>query len=457
VRPRRSSVQAVAGESEGVAGEIAGEQATRKYYLILLLGLFFEYARPGSFVPGLDALKLYSLIPGGLFIAIWFYKGPGLNAFSAVFKDPMAKWLMIYLGLIALSVLHADVTTKAFEMFTVALGYIIYFFLIARIVTTRRRLMGVFVVLAVAHIFLIVMNPSFVLDPSNRYYIVGATFLGDTNDYTLSLCILMPMVLEAAIAAESKLKKILLWAAFLVFGLSIVSSQSRGAALGIAAVLVYLWLISPRKMLTLAGFALLSMILLLYASDAFFERMATIKDYQDEGSAMGRITAWTAGTKMMLDHPLLGVGAGHFAISFGTKYLPADIVGPYPWLTAHSIYFLIIGELGIPGIVTLLTLIIGNFLTSSKVRKAVISLPQESITPELQSGARTLYVLNASMVGFAVAGAFLSAAYYPHIYLLTGVMIAQRCMLIKATNLNLYAIKGRASRPFRRPQAGART
>jgi len=411
--------------------------STRLYFIWLLVAIFFEYARPASFVPGLDALKPYSLLPASLFLIVSFSSNRALRPWSDMFSDPLAKWICIYVALIFLSITHAPVTTQAFEMFTVAVGYVIYFFLILRIVVTRGRLLGVFFTLLVAHLFLVVMNPQFVLDPSNRYYIIGATFLGDTNDYTLSLCILAPMVIELALQQRSMLLKVFFWFVLVVIGLAIVSSQSRGAALGISAVLIYLWLISPRKMLTLTGFVLLAGVMLLYASDAFFERMSTIKDYEQEGSAMGRITAWKAAVEMVLDHPILGVGSGHFSITFGTSYMPRDIVGPYPWLTAHSIYFLILAELGIPGIVTLLVLIFGNMRTNSRIRRTVLDQSPDQISEQHKSGARTLYLLNASMVGFAVAGAFLSAAYYPHIYVLTALMIVQRREIMNGLKLDL--------------------
>jgi hypothetical protein len=41
---------------------------------------------------------------------------------------------------------------------------------------------------------------------------------------------------------------------------------------------------------------------------------------------------------------------------------------------------------------------------------------------------RMLYLLNGSMIGFAVAGAFLSVAYYPHIFILTALMISTRSL-----------------------------
>jgi hypothetical protein len=40
-------------------------------------------------------------------------------------------------------------------------------------------------------------------------------------------------------------------------------------------------------------------------------------------------------------------------------------------------------------------------------------------------------MLNASLVAFAVGGAFLSVAYYPHLYILTGIFTAVQLMYIR--------------------------
>ena len=42
----------------------------------------------------------------------------------------------------------------------------------------------------------------------------------------------------------------------------------------------------------------------------------------EEGSAQGRILAWQAAGRMALDHPLMGVGSGHFPVAYGVKYRP---------------------------------------------------------------------------------------------------------------------------------------
>ena len=137
-----------------------------------------------------------------------------------------------------------------------------------------------------------------------------------------------------------------------------------------------------------------------------------------ESSAQGRIIAWKAGVQMALANPILGAGAGHFPIVYGNFY---HVEGT-PWLTAHSIYFLLLGELGVPGLALLLTFIVGNLVANRRMVREAGELP-----PNQASTARNaLACTSAALVAFAIAGAFLSAAYYPHMYVLAGLLAAAR-------------------------------
>ena len=72
--------------------------------------------------------------------------------------------------------------------------------------------------------------------------------------------------------------------------------------------------------------------------------------------------AWKSGIRMAQAHPVTGVGSGHFGVALGTKFRPPEFGDEnLPWLTAHSMYFLVIGELGFPGIICLLAILIGNY------------------------------------------------------------------------------------------------
>ena len=414
----------------------AASQGRSTVYLCwwLLLAIFFEYARPGSFVSGINVLRLNTLIPLGLVLACALAKD--LRPMKEVWLDPLSRWLVAYFCVIAFGLVHADVTLYAFNVTKTVLGYLLLAFVIVRICTTLDRIRGVYAVLVVSHLFLIVMNPAAILNPEQRNYIIGGTFLGDGNDFSLSICIVAPMAIELALASKSRIVRLFWWGALLVLCLAVVASQSRGGTLGLAAVAGYLWLRSPRKALTMILALVGVAAILAYAPDQYFERMRTISHYEADGSAMGRITAWKAAIQMCIDHPLWGVGAGMFPVSFGTIYRPAEHM---PWLTAHSMYFLLLGELGIPGVLVLLGLIFGNLRANRRVMRARDAVAEDKRLGLFPQGPnRMLYLLSASMVGFAVCGAFLSVAYYPHLFVLTALMVSARA--VAARDLPLQGV-----------------
>lgn len=407
-----------------LATAVDPEAAPRYLYWWLLLALFFEYARPHAFwpIPG----TLSSLIPLSLFVLCVFARG--LQPVEEIVRDPLTKWLLTYSGLITLSIVHAEVTLYSYNIFIKVLGYIFLSFIIVRVVTSYQRLRGVFIMLITTHLFLLWMNPSVVLDPQQRHTIEGGSFLGDGNDFALSVCILLPMAIHLALNARSIWRRLLWWGVLALLMLSIIGTSSRGGTLGLIAVVGYLWLVTPRKVLTLLGIGLAVVIVLAYAPSLYFQRMGTIGSYEEESSAMGRITAWKASLRMCADHPLLGVGTGQFPTKFGSHYRHFVVDAyTYPWMTAHSMYFLVVGELGLPGIMVLLMLVFGNIRASSLLRRHLLATPIPDEHQRMVS-ARLLYLLNASMVGLAVSGAFLSVAYYPHLFVLTGLMVSCRCI-----------------------------
>jgi hypothetical protein len=256
--------------------------------------------------------------------------------------------------------------------------------------------MGVIGTLLAAHMFLLAMNPVVITDPQNRNYVIGATFLGDGNDFSLSLVVLLPCAVELALRVRSFFLRILVSAAAVMSLLAIVASQSRGATIGIACIFMFMWWKSPRKIVSLVMVAIAALIMLAYAPPEYFNRMNTMADYKNEGSAMARIIAWKTG---------------------------------------HSIYFLVLGELGFTGIILLLGLIFSNILQNERVRKAIEARAGPKPPLEVKQQVRQLNLFTCAVIGFASAGAFLSAAYYPHIFVLTGLLIAARAMALQKFGL----------------------
>jgi hypothetical protein len=115
-------------------------------------------------------------------------------------------------------------------------------------------------------------------------------------------------------------------------------------------------------------------------------------------------------------------------------------------------YFLTLGELGTAGIVTLLMLIFGNIRANNRVRR---NLGADAERGSVSSMNRTLVLMNAGMLGFAVAGTFLSVSYYPHIFVLTGLFLSARS-IAAAECVDGANAATRAKSTFRRGGAPAK-
>ena len=423
------------------ADAVDQEKGGEFLYWWLLLALFFEYARPGYQYHFLQVLPLNSLIPLSLLVVslVSGHQRP----WSVIVRDRMWVWPFGFVLFVLVSMGWASVTTYAYNTFTLILGYLILFVLMMRIITTRRRLRGVFVTLIISHIFLIIYNPLVVTDPSTRHYIEGATFMGDGNDFSLSVVLLLPFALELALGAPNKTWKILYFVVLGVLILTIISTQSRGATLGLGAVFAYLWWRSPRKGPALVAIAVALFGVLLYAPDVYFQRMKTLSNVEQESSAESRLKAWRAGALMAQDN-VLGVGAGNFPHNF-PKYRSSD--APVRWMTAHSMYFLALGELGFLGLLLVLWMVFGNVVANVRLRRQIVELktgPPEQVGEDI----RLLNLMSASVLGLAISGAFLSVTYYPHVFTMTAICISCRSLIAVRYPELLAARSTRGRRPL---------
>lgn len=388
-------------------------------YYGLLLFFVLEYARPGSYIPGINALRLNSLVPLGVVMGTLLSKGR--ISTGDVMHEPNSRIIGGLLGMIVASFLVADVTMMAFELFTTVLGYVLVYWVISMQIIELRQIKGVFKTLIFIHLLLAAMTPQMFTDPETRHYIAAGTFLGDGNDFALSVNLCIPFCLFMMFEAEKKTHKLAAIGALLLLVLCVVSTQSRGGTLALGFVGFYYWLKSKKKAVTGSIVALGVVAVLAFAPPAYFDRMNSISSYETDGSAQGRISAWKAGMGMALSNPVLGVGAGNFPANY-TRFAPPGPEGPETrWKTAHSIYFLILGELGLPGLGLLVGFIVVNLRENGKLLRRMREAAGRETTE-----ARLLACLSASILAYAIAGAFLSATYYPHMFVLAGLEVSSR-------------------------------
>ncbi|MES9969195.1 MAG: putative O-glycosylation ligase, exosortase A system-associated [Candidatus Thiodiazotropha sp.] len=394
-------------------------------YLGLLISLFMDYVRPDTYLPLIGVIKLNSIIPIIVTIGAIFYQSANDN--TKIFTHTNTKLFLFFLFLLLISVLTADVTEYSYKTFKLVLGFLFWYYIIIKIVTDVSKVKGVFTVFVISHVLLVILNPEVVTNPAVRSYISGNAFLGDGNDFSLSVSLTVPMCLFLIQDSKKFMHRALYILALLILLFAIIGTQSRGASLALIGMFAYLWWMGRQKIMGIFLIAGVLIAVVAFAPPVYFERMNTIRNYEEEGSAMGRIIAWKTAVRMAAAHPFLGVGTGHFPVKLGTDFRPPEYAGQnLPWLTAHSSYFLVLGELGLPGIIVFLSLLIGSYRRNNKFIKSIRKEPDDSEDSEIYR--KLFLMLNSSLVAFAIGGAFLSVAYYPHIYVLAGLFVAAELM-----------------------------
>jgi probable O-glycosylation ligase (exosortase A-associated) len=220
----------------------------------------------------------------------------------------------------------------------------------------------------------------------------------------------------------------------LLCGVSALGSYSRGALLGIVAMLLFLWMKSPKKILVGILLATLLPIGMMSMPDKWSERMETINTYQEDSSAMGRINAWWMAYHMALDRPLGGGFEIYNRTAFG-MYAPV----PTDVHAAHSIYFQALGEHGFVGLGLYLLLAVLVW------RRGAWIIQQTAKRADLKWAATIAMMLQVSMIGFATGGAFLSLLYYDVPYYLTAIMVAVGAIVEKELRQAPLGLAGSAS------------
>lgn len=277
----------------------------------------------------------------------------------------------------------------------------------------RRYLHYLAWVVAVSIGFYGIKGGIFTILSGGSYHVWGpsGTFIGGNNEMGLAMILTFPMLRYLQLQSENHWIKLGMGGAMLLTGVAILGTQSRGAFLGVAIMLLFLGLKSRRKGLVLA-FALFVVPLgLAFMPQSWWDRMGTITEYEQDASAMGRIMAWNQSFSIAAQNPLGGGGFGILVQGY------VDQAGQYRTTDAHSIYFEVLGEQGFIGLI--LYLLLGFFTISS----GGWIIKQTRRRADLTWAHDLASMLQVSLIGYAAAGAFLGLAYFDLYYCLVAMMI----------------------------------
>ena len=382
-------------------------------FLLFLFIVGTEYVGMGNYVPLFRALPIALGISALLFLYIL-----SKNSISEAYQYRQLKYFSLFIFLTALALFHGLIQSYAIDPLKQQIGYLVLL-LVGFYIMDEFRKIALFAMFFVSmHIYLVVINFHMFQQTVRAGFFKAGYFLGDGNDFAWSLNVALPMALFLAIYFKKTLFKVAALGAFLVILIGIIGTQSRGATLALSAGLLYMWLmVSKKKVLGLVYMAIIFGVVAFLAPQGYFQRMETIKSYEEDSSAMGRLMAWGHATEMALDHPLLGVGAGSFNSAYGRFYRkPGD---PVRWVSTHSVYFKILGEYGFGGLFVYLMIIFHTLSLNRKTRRLIEEAPGKISVPVLWPEYLTM-----STIGFSVAAMFLSGVNYPHLYILVALSMA---------------------------------
>lgn len=253
---------------------------------------------------------------------------------------------------------------------------------------------------------------------SERVWGPEGTFIDGNNEVALAFVIVIPLMYFLVTLTKNRWGRYALFASIFLCALASLGSYSRGALLAIGAMSVFLWLKSKEKVKLGLLMTLATPILLALMPSKWFERMDTINEYQDDASAMGRVNAWKMATNLASDR-LTGGGFEIYDAGVFAQYAP----NPQDIHAAHSIYFQVLGEHGFPGLALYLALGIATWRSASAIVR--LSLPYA----DLKWAVDLAKMIQVSLLGFAVGGAFLSLAYFDVPYYLMAAVVAARVII----------------------------
>jgi probable O-glycosylation ligase (exosortase A-associated) len=200
-----------------------------------------------------------------------------------------------------------------------------------------------------------------------------------------------------------------------------IGTYQRSALIGLVCMGGVLIARSRHKFAYLVMAAIVGAGLFYATSDEWSERISTIRDYKSETSAYSRILVWQWTLEFVKSYPL---GGGFNAYVINHIVMPGDEDNPGGSTSFgrafHSIYFEMLGEHGWPGLLLFLTIAGLTLLSLFGVSRRTARIP------ELEWCASLALALQAGLVAFLTAGAFVGLAFQPMFWSFVAMSVSLR-------------------------------
>lgn len=317
----------------------------------------------------------------------------------------LVLWLS-FLGWMTLSTFSAIYPDRAMILYDTVIKIQVMTLVTLMVVTTMSRIHALVCVIVGSIGFYSVKGGVFTLMTGGAFHVRGPLDSNISENNAMALATLIVLPLMVYLYKTYRHKRWLHWLLGLSILLSTVSvfgSQSRGALISIAAVAGYFWLKSHSKILTGSGIVLLALLTFSFMPASWHDRMATISNYEEDESAMGRINAWKYSINIANSRPT-GGGFNSWSEPTYAIYNPESSTTN---IVAHSIYFAVLADHGWPGLIMFLLLI---FIAWRQLSRVIAQNKDKGDLPF--NPVLLARMLQVSFIAYLSGGAFLSLSYF---------------------------------------------
>lgn len=401
-----------------MGGQLAARQERKDRLAFRLLVLFgvLLYTVPSEWIAGLAPLRLQlvsSSLAAGLLVVRRVLQREALLLGGA------RGMALLGLSLLALASVAWSLQPEASRTQGVELikSWVLYATLV-NLLTTPRRLALFCAALVLASGVTSVGTIDWYLKGEDLVEGFRARWVGtyaDPNRMAMSVGLVVPLAAALLVHARQGWLRWLSGAAAGLALTAMVLSYSRGGFIGLSAALL-VWLGLERRLSQGVVIGLLCAGLLAFAPRNFWSRTESVTSFQQDASALGRVHAWTVASRINLERPLLGVGAGTFQQAW-PSYAPPEARRAY---AAHNVFIQVLAELGWVGFVLLLIFTAGSLGAAWEA------------TADPESGwlARAIF---ASTTGYLVCSLSAGFLLSPHLYLVLGLATCAQQVAAHAT------------------------
>lgn len=387
---------------------------------------FLEYVRPQSIYPVVDFLPWAQIALLGALI------GSLVDQSVRWVSTQFNLWLIVFFVLILFSSFFAYDSSVSYANLESFYSWLIIYFLIINIVNTEKRL---FIFLCIFFLASFKLSLSLSITWAQRGFsftgwgLMGPPgFFQNSGELSIQMLVFWPLAWAFFKALKSDLNHTLYFILLLmpVTAIMVVlGASSRGAQLALLAQLIIMnasSIFRPKVIVScIVAFAILWTLLPQEQKDRF-------QIAGDDRSSIQRLLYWENGVEMLNENPGLGVGFFNY-IPYYERFYRDDILYEGAELP-HNIFIQVGADLGYPALIVYCIIILLSARKAYNIRVKFRKGVGERFAISM------VKYLNISLVGFVVAGQFVSVVYYPFLWIHLAILVCCNHVLITSENSN---------------------